>query len=52
MKLQTANEGPIFYIHISVSHLYIRIPKIGQPILLQPNRQTLILRIYKSLIKT
>ncbi len=29
--------SPNFHIHVSVSHLYI--PRIGLPILLQPNRQ-------------
>jgi hypothetical protein len=30
--------SPNFHIHVSVSDLYI--PRIGLPILLQPNRQT------------
>jgi hypothetical protein len=38
------------YIHVSVGDLYI--PRIGQPILLQKNRWTKILGIYKSFTDT
>jgi hypothetical protein len=48
MYSQKRNCGlsPHFYIHVSVSDLYI--PTIGPPIFLHQNRQT----IYKSLTDT
>ncbi len=48
---ETARPRSSFYIHVSVSDLYI--PRIGLPILLQPNRQTDPENIYcKSLTDT